>query len=132
MLLVNASRGPSRIHGTGLIAQEFIAAGTRIWKFREGFDVEIAEDQARALSTFAIRQLRFYAYFDLSARVFILSSDDDRYTNHSAQPNTEYIDFHTVANCDISKGEEITCDYEELGWTEFLGVPAWADAPAPS
>ena len=124
MLLVNARCGPSRIHGSGLIAREPIPAGTRIWEFRPGFDVTISEAEALALSAPSQRQLRFYAYFDLVRRVFVLSSDDDRCTNHSPEPNTRVRGGdHTEAARDIAVGEEITCDYRELGWTEFLGVP---------
>ena len=39
MLLVDARAGLSEVHGIGLIAQEFIPRGTRIWTFQEGFDL---------------------------------------------------------------------------------------------
>jgi uncharacterized protein len=50
MLLVNAKKGPSKIHGMGLIAQEFIPAGTRIWELRPEFDTVLTEDQLQQLS----------------------------------------------------------------------------------
>ena len=45
MLLVDARAGLSEIHGIGLIAQEFIPKGTCIWKFQEGFDLAIPEEE---------------------------------------------------------------------------------------
>lgn len=38
MLHVRARAGASKVHGVGLIAQEFIATGSRIWEFVPGFD----------------------------------------------------------------------------------------------
>ena len=50
MLLVNARADCSRIHGIGLIAQEFIPKGTRIWRFQPGFDLLIGAAELRSLS----------------------------------------------------------------------------------
>ena len=131
MLLVNAQCGPSLIHGLGLIAQEPIAAGTRTWEFRPGFDITVSEAASLTLSVPARRQLRFHAYFDLVKRVFVLSGDDDRYTNHSPEPNIRMLGDYTEAIRDIAEGAEITCDYRELGWTEFLGIPPGSRAEGP-
>jgi SET domain-containing protein len=88
MLLVNARAGISAIHGVGLIAQEFIPKGTCIWQFQPGFDLVIDENDFLKLSAPAQQQVRHYAFFDEARRVFVLSSDDDRFTNHSDNPNT--------------------------------------------
>jgi SET domain-containing protein len=114
MLLVNAQAGPSGIHGIGLIAQEFIPKGTKIWHFMPGFDVSIPEADLQRLSPAARRQLFYYAYFHLGTRTFVLSSDDDRFTNHSDTPNTEPMDDYTIATRDIHPGEDITIDYSDL------------------
>ncbi|MBI5757401.1 MAG: SET domain-containing protein-lysine N-methyltransferase, partial [Planctomycetales bacterium] len=39
MLLVNASAGTSGIHGIGLIANEFIPAGTVVWVLKPDLDL---------------------------------------------------------------------------------------------
>lgn len=62
MLLVKARVGPSAIHGLGLIAHEFIPAGTRVWTFVPGFDLVITENEMSALSATAQEQIRWYAY----------------------------------------------------------------------
>ncbi len=117
MLLVNAKKGPSQIHGLGLISQEFISAGTRIWRFESGFDVELSEEQASLLSPVAQQQLHYYAYFDSRTQRFVLSSDYDRFTNHSNKPNTalDLDGVSTIAQGDIQPGEEITWDYQTPG-----------------
>ena len=43
MLLVHARVGVSAIHGLGLIANEFIPMGSKIWEFMPGFDLEVLE-----------------------------------------------------------------------------------------
>jgi SET domain-containing protein len=111
MLLVNARAGQSKIHGIGLIAQEFIPKGTKIWTFCDKFDLVISEDDMAKLSGPARDQVIWYAYYDPELRVYVLSSDDDRFTNHSDEPNTENIGEDTFASVDIPAGTEITWDY---------------------
>ena len=123
MLLVNARMGPSQIHGFGSIAQEFIPVGTITWRFQPGFDLELTEEQVEALSPTARAQVRYYAFFDPARRLYFLCSDDDRFTNHSETPNQRMEGDVSIATRDIEAGEELTCDYRELGWTEFLGTP---------
>jgi SET domain-containing protein len=114
MLLVRAKAAASQIHGVGLIAQEFIPAGTIVWKFKPGFDVEIKEKDLDKLSLTAREQVLYYACLNEATRTFVLSSDDDRVTNHSDNPNTRCRDDYTFAVRDIQEGEEITSDYAEL------------------
>jgi SET domain-containing protein len=118
MLRVNARKGPSRIHGFGLIAQEFIPAGSVIWEFVDGFDLRISPGQLASFSAATRLQVLQYAYLDPESRCYFLSSDDDRFTNHSTSPNTVTRDHRTVAACDIFAGEEITADYAELHFDE--------------
>jgi len=120
MLLVRAKAGPSKIHGKGLIAQEFIPKGTAIWEFKPGFDVALPEADLEKLSPAAKDQVLYYAFLDPVTRTFILSSDDDRFTNHADQPNTWSQNHLTVAIEDIPCGEEITANYEELNVIGFL------------
>lgn len=121
MLLVNARRGPSPIHGDGLIAQEFIPAGTRIWELKPGFDVVLTEAQLADLSPAAREQVLHYCYFDPRNRTYVVSTDDDRFTNHSDDPNTtEDTDgTSSVAIRDILPGDEIIWNYRNWGGVRF-------------
>src|SRR5262245_46463286 len=114
MLLVNAKAGPSRIHGNGLIAQQFIAKSTRVPEVMPGFDVLIPAADLEHLSPAAREQAIYWSYFHVASRKFVMSSDDDRFTNHSDDPNTRVVGDCTVAVRDIEPGEEITNDYSEL------------------
>ena len=133
MLLVDARIGPSRIHGLGLIAHAPIAKGTLVWRLEPTFDVVIPESQLGQLSLAARRALAYYAVFDVEKRVFILSSDDDRFTNHSEDPNCSFSGEQRASRASraIEAGEEITVNYRELGWTQFGGMPVSGESPPP-
>lgn len=117
MLLVDACKGRSEIHGFGLIAQTYIAKGTVIWRFQQGFDVVLTEEQFQKLSGIAQQQVLYYAYYNDTRKHLVLSSDDDRFTNHSDNPNTALdSDNHSgIAIRDIQMHEEITWDYHTAG-----------------
>lgn len=122
MLLVHTKAGPSPIHRLGLIAQTLIPKGTKVWEFMPGFDLKVPEADLAKLSPNGQAQLIYYAYLELETREFVLSGDDDRFTNHSDNPNTAFLDDSrnsTVATCDIQPGEEITIDYNTLVVVNF-------------
>lgn len=114
MLLVHASAGPSRIHGTGLIAREPIAAGTLIWELKAGFDLEMSREFLQELSPWSQEQVRRFIYIDVATGLYVLCGDDARYMNHTDDPNTRTSGPRTVATRAIAAGEEITCDYTEF------------------
>lgn len=115
MLLVKTKIGPSAIAGIGLFTDEFIAKGTPVWKFEEGFDVRLTKEQFSKLSLPAQKQVLNYSYFNPHTDKYVLCSDDARFFNHSTDPNVssgpddEHID---CALRDIEKGEELTQNYE--------------------
>jgi hypothetical protein len=53
-----------------------------------GFDVAIPEADLEHLSPAAREQAIYWSYFHVATRRFVMSSDDDRFTNHSDDPNT--------------------------------------------
>lgn len=121
MLLVKARTGTSKIHGLGLIAQEFIPKGACIWRFQPGFDLMLSEVEFQALSAPAQEQVQHYSFFDEARKVYVLSGDDDRFTNHSDTPNTlEAGGYQSYAIQDIQAGEEITWNYRGWGDYDFL------------
>lgn len=108
MLFVNARAGISAIHGIGLIAHDFIPHGAVVWELRPGFDLIFSKQQIRDLSAAAREQVFWYAYYDPTGRVYVLSADDDRFTNHSDDPNTANDGNVTFTTRNIQPGEEIT------------------------
>ena len=126
MLLVDCRAGISEIHGLGLIAGQFIAKGTTIWQFQPGFDVAVTEEEYAQLPPNARKALDYYSYHCKAAGIHVLSSDDDRFTNHSEDPNSIFVGGVTIAVRDIQPGEEVTMNYDE-----FEEIPALPEALMP-
>lgn len=116
MLLVRTSIRQSPIHGLGLFAEEEIPAGTVLWRFEPLLDRLIRETDLAGLPDHLVDYIEVYSEYFPELGVLVLSGDNDRYTNHSDDPNTEVIlpngpEAHVRARRDIAAGEEITCDY---------------------
>jgi SET domain-containing protein len=120
MLMIPARAQRSAIHGQGLFADRDIAAGELIWAFHPAFDLVIDEATNASFPDHTQAYVQRYATFTAASKSFQLSSDDDRYTNHSDAPNTHVIEQSVFARVAIPAGEEITADYREIG---MLWVP---------
>jgi len=126
MLLIKTRVKPSKIHGFGLFADEFISQGTITWRYLDGFDQRLPESILGLLSDSAREQFLKYSYVDLTTGLYELCADDARFFNHSDEPNTASLpgkDDVDVATRDISRGEELTCDYRtfDRDWRLKLG-----------
>ena len=103
MLLVRTYIGPSKIHGIGLFATEFIEKGKPTWKFTPGFDLELGKEDLMKLSESSRQQVLHYCYVDREKPdVYILCFDDARFMNHSEEP--------TIRNGQLNNGV-----YAEIG-----------------
>lgn len=116
MMLINTRVGPSRIHGQGLFAAEFIACGTPCWRFQPGFDHDFSRKQFAALPPQARKHTRWFCFVSKEDGHVILSGDHACFINHSVTPNTgaspdAISPVTTIALRDIAEGEELTCNY---------------------
>ncbi len=117
MLTVKTYIAQSAIHGTGLFAGQDLAKGETIWTYQAGFDLLYTPAQVAALPPLVQEFLDTYG-FSFRGHV-CLSADNDRFTNHSDQPNVFPGSGETwVAGRAIGKGEELTTNY---AWLE----PDW-------
>jgi SET domain-containing protein len=116
MLLIKTTLDVSRIHGIGLFADQFIPDGTVVWRFSPIIDIRFPESLFESLSEDARKQIKKYSYRERSSGLYVLCGDDARFFNHSDEPNcldlySEHEGDITVARQDISRGQELTCDY---------------------
>lgn len=113
MLLVKTYVAPSLIHGLGLFAGEFIAAGEVVWEFTPGIDFRLAPDFIDRLPA-TVRESLLWTYNFWSGG-YGASLDNSKFINHSKNatliPRMEPAD-QSIAARDISIGEELTEDYE--------------------
>lgn len=120
MLRVKTTTKLSTVNGIGLFADQFIPAGTTTWQYDPGFDPHFTKEQFANLPDFSQKTILTHGYFDHNLEVYILCSDDQRFINHSPNPNITSTPSQDVANRDIQLGEELTCDYAqyEQDWFE--------------
>ena len=131
MLLVRTKLAVSLIHGLGLFADQDIPAGTEVWRFMKGFDLEKTKAEFAQLPTAAQYCIaRHYGYLDYHLDKYIFPTDDARFINHSDEPNIapDYeLDPYGVdiSLKDISIGEEITTDYRKFEKDNWLSREAY-------
>ena len=87
MLLVRTWVDRSSIHGFGLFAGAAIPAGSAVWRFTPGFDLDLDPASLGHVSEIARERLLHYGYIDLRLHRYILCCDDARFINHSSKPN---------------------------------------------
>lgn len=108
--------------GYGVVATEFIPAGTITWAL-DDLDREFTPAKLKKMNPLYQNILETYCYRNNKGN-FVLCWDYGRYVNHSFKSNclsTAY-DFE-IAIRDIQAGEELTDDYGYLNVTEpFTGI----------
>ncbi len=108
--------------GFGVIATQFIPAGTITWAL-DKLDQEFTPEQFEAMTPFYKNLIDIYCYRNKHGN-FVLCWDNGRFVNHSFNANclsTAY-DFE-IAIRDIQPGEQLTDDYGYLNITEpFRGI----------
>ena len=117
MLLIKTKIGPSPIHGIGLFSDEFVPRGTLLWRFTPCFDLKFTREQILDFPEILQIYLYRHSWKSKDTSLYIFSSDDAKYFNHSLAPNT--ISLHrddeeeviTIATRDIQIGEELTDNY---------------------
>lgn len=113
MLLVHTELRHSPIHGMGLFASTPIPAGTVVYRETPWSCVYLTDEQLDGLDEPYRSFVRTYAYHWKGR--WVLGTDNDRFTNHSDNPNTTNgDDTTTIATRDIAPGEEITANYYEF------------------
>ncbi|HMF29842.1 MAG TPA: SET domain-containing protein-lysine N-methyltransferase [Candidatus Lokiarchaeia archaeon] len=115
MMLVDTFLAPSEIEGLGLFAAADIPAGTRIWRLDPGCDLVLTDERLNEMPDW--QQNYFHRYSFKWNGLFYFCVDNARYMNHAAESNTYEEKGGTYASRDITAGEEITCDYFNLGET---------------
>lgn len=132
MFLIKTYLNKSRISGIGVFAGEDVQQGQLINTFVEGFDRRYTEEDLCALPPAAHDYLRHYSFGGKDGFIYF-PGDNDRFTNHSDDPNTTTTaNGDVLAVRDIRKGEEITCDYRDFAdasWHDASWTRQQAAAP---
>ena len=115
MLTINTYLAPSRVHGIGLFAAEFIPAGSPVWKYNRDIDKIFKKEVFLAicnrLDSCSLRHLLNSSYIR-GGRYFYLT-DNARFINHTeVNDNICFADDYTeIALRDIDPQEELLENY---------------------
>lgn len=128
MLLVSTSVRQSPIHGLGLFAEAPIAKGTPVWDYEPALDRILPEADLARYPAHVADYLETYCEYFPELGLLVLSGDNDRFTNHADDPNTEVVlpngpEARVIAARDIAAGEEITCDYTVIRCRKYDLAP---------
>ncbi len=121
MLRVRTRLAKSEISGLGLFADEDIAKDQIIYEHVDQFEQTFTPEQFDALAQLQKDFLRHYSFKRDGLRV--VSIDDDRFINHSTDPNTYESGMDTYARRPIRRGEEITANYFDFDESAAEKVP---------
>jgi len=122
MILVKTKIGPSKVHGIGLFADQFIPKGTVTFEYTPSFDVSFTKEEIEKMPKITQDYLIFYTYFDKKRNKYVLCSDNQRFINHTDDINKMNIKStpdQDVAIRDIQPGEEFLCNYNDFDDTYF-------------
>lgn len=122
MITVKTRVGPSKIHGIGLFADQFIPKGTITFQYTEEFDLSFTKEEIEKMPKITQDYLMFYSYFDKKRNKYILCSDNQRFINHTGdlkRMNIKATPDQDTARVDIQPGEELLCNYNDFDDTYF-------------
>jgi len=131
MLQVKSYIAPSKIEGIGLFAGEEIKKGTITWKYTPGFDLEYSQDELDSMAPSLRDYIKTYASLSMISNLYILGSDNVKFTNHSSDPNLEAVivsgqrEKVAIAKRDIKKGEEMTIDYRTFDQADAVSPQSY-------
>lgn len=109
MIVVKTYLDKSNIQGIGLFAGEFIPENTIVWKFDPNVDMILPESIVNVYDS-----LKKYHWKNKNGKC-VVPLDDDRFINHSRNPNLINVNEHTMAvKHAIFQGTELLADYREL------------------
>lgn len=119
MLLIETYPAVSPIAGIGLFAAQPVAKGEKLWQFVPGFDVLMSPEFVETLPELTQRYIRDNASLIPKLGKYLLCSDNDRFCNHSENPNREFVyvdptNIYEIATRDIQPGDELTNDYSQF------------------
>lgn len=116
MLKVKTYLDRSGLHGIGLFASEEIKEGEIVWQLNRMVDICFTPEQWKAMhaecSPESLAEIQKYSYKE--GGNYYLCADNAQFMNHSEHnPNVHNMPGgqSMVAMRNISKGEELTCNY---------------------
>ena len=112
MFLVRTVLAVSQIHGLGVFSATPIPKGSLVWRFEPAFDKVIEEDALADFPEHIVEHIKIHAEYFPEAGVYVMSSDHDKFMNHSEIPNLSVRQNDAVGNTDLYATEDIPANVE--------------------
>lgn len=137
MYLIKIKAGDSQIQGKGVFADQKILKGGLVWKFTEGHDKTLSQDDYSKLSKAEKEYLEKVAYLSATSKCYVFPPENDPalYTNHDQiNHNLSVVvdptissEPYFIANRDIEIAEELTNNYHEFDEAihSKVSLPDW-------
>lgn len=122
MLKIPTYVAQSDIHNLGLFSASPVKKGTVIWSFDKDYDRRFSAADLAKMQKKDPAFIDTYLYQSVLDGYYYCSIDNDRFTNHSDDPNVGFgDDGNFYALRDIAKNEEITNNYESFdkNWNQY-------------
>ncbi len=117
MLVVDTYLKEFKGKGIGLVSNQHIKKGQKVWVYNPIIDINIDKNKIPKEAK------NFFEKYgvELKSGSLILNTDDARFINHSKKPNLKNISplESNIALRDISPGEELTIDYSTFDINEI-------------
>jgi SET domain-containing protein len=111
MLRVKNKLDFSELHGLGVFADEPIKKGQMVIRFHRDFDLVFRDDEMEKLPKAMRDAIEYYGFRNERLKVYTYNVDNERFMNHSEDPNLISGRQVVFALRDIAVGEELTMDY---------------------
>jgi len=110
MLLIETFLKETKEKGIGIFTNQDILKGDKIWYHDDFFVKTFTKNDIFWMNDISKSFIEKYAW-SVDNETYYMSLDNERFINHSFNPNVEEDGLFMVAIKNIKKGEELTCDY---------------------
>lgn len=114
MLIVKTKLKFSELHGLGVFADEPISRGRVVLRYNQYFDLFFSDEDIKKLPKPMVETLEYYGTRCNNPGGFYYFVDNERFLNHSDNPNLRIGRVVMTAARDVKAGEELTVDYRQF------------------
>jgi len=110
MLLIDTILKETKNKGIGIFTNQDILKGDKIWYHDDFLVKTFSKEDINKLDDITKLFIEKYAWSE-DNETYYMSLDNERFINHSFEPNIKEDGKYMIAIRDIKSGEELLCDY---------------------
>ncbi|MET4694478.1 SET domain-containing protein-lysine N-methyltransferase [Endozoicomonas lisbonensis] len=114
MFMIKYLLKPSGVSGIGVFANQSVKKNDIVHRAMLSDDLILSMAEFHQLTDDQKTTVQHFGYFDRRLKKWRLESGDIKFCNHSETPNVTLVNTDLLALSDISSGDEILHNYEEI------------------